>query len=188
MSYAPACATFGRFSDGMTGNLLVFHGTSRHTFLFDVFKYRDFLITPLESALTRPPVSVHYTGLTEKLNPLESALTKNKGGGGATARQFLHQRLAFSEPRPLAPLHVPRESALFRQQLLRPFARRLENSRSRTASPRSSISVSLPRKAALRVPVDPFARTHPRAVPRVKHYLRHFYAGVTACGGHCRLL
>src|SRR6266568_6139705 len=83
MSYAPACATFGRFSDGMTGNLLVFHGTSRHTFLFDVFKYRDFLITPLESALTRPPVSVHYTGLTEKLTPLESALTKNRGWGYA---------------------------------------------------------------------------------------------------------
>ena len=38
-------------------------------------------------------------------------------------RKFLHQCLAFSEPRPLAPLHVPRQCALFRQQLLRPLAR-----------------------------------------------------------------
>src|SRR5712692_4624751 len=39
------------------------------------------ILNPLESALTRPPASVHYTGLAEKLSPLESALTKNRGRG-----------------------------------------------------------------------------------------------------------
>src|SRR6266581_1209062 len=39
------------------------------------------ILNPLESALTRPLASVHYTGLTGKLSPLESALTKNRRGG-----------------------------------------------------------------------------------------------------------
>src|SRR6266581_5210412 len=39
------------------------------------------ILNPLESALTRPLASVHYTGLAEKLSALESALTKNRGRG-----------------------------------------------------------------------------------------------------------
>src|SRR5260370_28621305 len=56
------------------------------------------ILNPLESALTRPLASVHYTGLAEKLSPLESALTKNRGrgplpgNGPVTNRQFLGTR------------------------------------------------------------------------------------------------
>src|SRR6266567_7466476 len=46
------------------------------------------ILNPLESALTRPPASVHSTGLAEKLSPLESALTKNRGGGCASTKQL----------------------------------------------------------------------------------------------------
>src|SRR6266849_4272464 len=45
------------------------------------------ILNPLESALTRPPASVHSTGLAEKLSPLESALTKNRGWGAPTTEQ-----------------------------------------------------------------------------------------------------
>jgi len=44
------------------------------------------ILNPLESALTRPLASVHYTGLTEMLSPLESALTKNRGEGPSWQR------------------------------------------------------------------------------------------------------
>ena len=45
------------------------------------------ILNPLESALTRPLGSVHYTGLAEKLSLLESALTRNMGGGGVMVNQ-----------------------------------------------------------------------------------------------------
>ncbi len=40
------------------------------------------ILNPLESTLTCPLASVHYKGLAETLSSLESALTKNMGGGG----------------------------------------------------------------------------------------------------------
>jgi hypothetical protein len=39
-------------------------------------------LTSLESTLMDPLVSVENKGLTEKLSPAESTLTKNSGGGG----------------------------------------------------------------------------------------------------------
>ncbi len=42
--------------------------------------------SPLESALADDPVSVHSTGLAEKLSPLESALRTYKKQGGCTDR------------------------------------------------------------------------------------------------------
>jgi hypothetical protein len=64
------------------------------------------------------------------------------------AGQFLQQRLAFAEPRPLSPLHVSWERAFLGQQFLCPLAglltpvRRLQ--RNCTAFPQSSKSALLP--------------------------------------------
>src|SRR5712692_5895850 len=49
------------------------------------------ILNPLESALTRPLASVHYTGLAEKVRPLKSALTKNMGGGGPSWQRARHE-------------------------------------------------------------------------------------------------
>ena len=43
--------------------------------------------------------------------------------GTLCASQLLQQCLSLAEPRPLPPLHVPRQGSLLRQQLLRPLAR-----------------------------------------------------------------
>src|SRR5260370_2617107 len=73
------------------------------------------ILNPLESALTRPRASVHYTGLAEKLSPLESALTKNMGGGAlpgnrpVTNRQSLGTRAGGRNPAEFRP---PKAGAL----------------------------------------------------------------------------
>src|SRR5205823_9322926 len=71
--------------------------------------------------------------LTGILSPLDATLKKLQRGVGLllltrnfrldACSQFLQQRLAFAEPRPFPPLHIPRQRALFRLQLLEPLAR-----------------------------------------------------------------
>src|SRR6266446_4476780 len=50
---------------------------------------------------------------------LHSSVSRDPSRAG----QFLQQRLALAEPRPLAPLHIPRQCPLLCEQLLRPLAR-----------------------------------------------------------------
>jgi hypothetical protein len=46
-----------------------------------------FPISPLEATLPRPSGTVHSKRLTARLNPLECALTKNRGVGGIIVNQ-----------------------------------------------------------------------------------------------------
>src|SRR5712664_881620 len=56
---------------------------SKHSGLPQLLSYKQGArITSLEPTLPRSLASVHSKGLTENLSPLESALTKNIGGGG----------------------------------------------------------------------------------------------------------
>jgi hypothetical protein len=53
------------------------------SFPFSVFLAElCFSVTLLEATLTKPSASVHSKRLTQRLNPLECALTKNRGAGG----------------------------------------------------------------------------------------------------------
>src|SRR6266481_5243776 len=86
-----------------------------------------------------PLVCVANKGLVRHLSPLNATLMKNPGWGlleasglaGKEGTQWrllragklFQQRLTSAEPRPLPPLHVPRQRPLLRLQLLQPLAR-----------------------------------------------------------------
>jgi hypothetical protein len=56
-----------------------------------------FPVSPLEATLTKPSASVHSKRLTQRLNPLECALTKNGEGRGIIVNQkhsiIVHEKM-----------------------------------------------------------------------------------------------
>src|SRR5579864_735852 len=60
--------------------VLLTSSESPHPTLLPFYKQHP-SVTPLEATLTKPPASVHSKRLAEKLNLLESSLTKQGGGG-----------------------------------------------------------------------------------------------------------
>ena len=64
----------------------------------------------LESTLARPPVSVHFKGLTQELNPLESTLPRNRGREAVMVNQ---ESEAVSVPNFCAKTNDEKQSLLF---------------------------------------------------------------------------
>jgi hypothetical protein len=56
-------------------------------------------LTHLNATLTNHPTSVDSKPLTTNLNPLESTLTKNMGGGGVMVNQISRKKICPEEHR-----------------------------------------------------------------------------------------
>src|SRR5437879_2998560 len=73
--------------------------------------------------LSSKPMGMAILSDLRASNNLSSLHSSSVSRDPSPTGQFLQQRLALAEPRPLAPLHIPRQCPLLCEQLLRPLTR-----------------------------------------------------------------